>query len=355
MGLVWLDAMTSKQGTLLSVIAKELKSLGHEVLLTCRSYEYTVGSIRRFGFDPVIIGSYGEGGSKEKIFQDIKRMEGLLRLLSTIGETPKVLVAYPNPPAARVAFGLGIKYVALTDSPHAVIPSRLSLPLADVIITPSAVPKSEIEKYIYRGGTKIYQYEGVDEIAWLLRCKPDEKYIRAVLRLKPFNYVVFRPREYLATYYSIKPAVSVTKVIKELSDLGFTVVVLPRYSTDMSLVEELSKQGINVRLIKDMYDGVSLAFYARAVITGGATLAREAALLGTLGVTYFPFSLYVNDYVAEKGFPLYVAKTDDDIVELVVDKGTTHKEGYSVYINKLRSVFEDPLETVLRVIAELLS
>jgi len=355
MGLVWLDAMTSKQGTLLSVIAKELKSLGHEVLLTCRSYEYTAGSIRRFGFDPVIIGSYGEGGSKEKIFQDIKRMEGLLKLLSTMRETPKVLIAYPNPPAARVAFGLGIKYVALTDSPHAVIPSRLSLPLADIIITPSAVPKSEIEKYIYRDGAKIYQYEGVDEIAWLLRCKPNEKYIRSVLRLRPFNYVVFRLREYLATYYSTKSAVSVTKVIKELSDLGLTVVVLPRYSTDMFLVEELSKQGINVRLIKDMYDGVSLAFYARAVITGGATLAREAALLGTLGVTYFPFSLYVNDYVAGKGFPLYVAKTDDDIVELVVDKGTTHKEDYSVYISKLRSVFEDPLKTILRVIAEFIS
>ena len=355
MVLVWLDAMTSKQGTLLSVIARELKSLGYDVLITCRSYEYTVGSIKRFGFDPIVIGTYSEGDSREKVMQDIKRMEGLLNLLTSLKKMPEILVAYPNPPAARVAFGLGIRYIALTDSPHAVIPSRMSLPLADAIITPIAVPRSEIEKYIYRNETSVHQYEGVDELAWILRYKPDRQYITSVLNLKPFNYIVFRPHEYLATYYGINPPISVIKVIKELGELGYTIVLLPRYSTDEFLIKELNNQGVSVRLIKGMYDGVSLVYFARAVITGGATLAREAALLGTLGITYFPFMLYVNDYVASKGFPLYVAKSNSDIIKLVISRGTSYKEDYSVYISRLKSTFEDPVEVILRVITKLIS
>ncbi len=355
MTTIWLDAMTSKQGTLLSIIAKELKLLGYDVLLTCRDYEYTIGSIKRFGFEPMVVGSYGEGGGKEKVMQDIKRMKGLLDLLTSLKVMPNVLVAYPNPPAARVAFGLGIKYVALTDSPHAVIPSRLSLPLADAIISSAAIPRYEIEKYAYRDGSEIYQYEGVDELAWILRSRPDEKYITSVLNLKPFAYVVFRPHEYLATYYSRKPSVNPVKVIKELSSLGYTIVLLPRYSTDRSIVKELIDRGVNVKLIEGMYDGVSLVYFARAVITGGATLAREAALLGTLGITYFPFKLYVNDYVASKGFPLHVARSDDELIKLMTSKGTSYKEDYTEHISKLRTIFEDPLAIILKVVRKIIS
>jgi len=351
---IWLDAMTSKQGTLLSIIAKELKSLGYDVLLTCRDYEYTIGSIKRFGFEPIVIGSYCEGSGKEKVMQDIKRMEGLLDLLTSLKVMPSVLIAYPNPPAARVAYGLGIKYVALTDSPHAVIPSRLSLPLADAIISSVAIPRYEIEKYVYRGGSEIYQYEGVDELAWILRCRPDEKYITSVLNLRPFTYIVFRPHEYLATYYSRKPSVNSIKVIRELSSLGYTIVLLPRYRTDRSMIRELIDSGASVKLIEGMYDGVSLVYFARAVITGGATLAREAALLGTLGITYFPFKLYVNDYVASRGFPLYAVRSDDELIKLVTSKGTSYKEDYTKYISKLRSIFEDPLVVILKVVQRMI-
>ncbi len=347
--------MTPKQGTLLGYIGLELKRVGYEVLLTCREYEYTVGSLKRLGFNPLVIGKYVEGGSKHKVLADIERMKELLDVASEWG--PDVLIAYPNPPAARIAFGLSIKYLALTDSPHSVIPSRLSLPLSDVVIYPSAIPQEEIAKFVTKY-TKLVPYNGVDEIAWIIRSKPSLNYLVRELSLNPCSYVVIRPHEHLATYYrGIKVDVDLIRLIKGINDLGLTAVVLPRYSIHEKLVTELREEGLNVKMIKGGYDGVSLTYYALAVITGGASMAREAAILNTLGITYFPGDLYVNNYLMSKGYPLIKSKTTDEILKHVSNALKSNycirKDVDKVY-ERIRDEFEDPINTVIKELEDLL-
>ncbi len=347
--------MTPKQGTLLGYIGLELRRVGYEVLLTCREYEYTVGSLKRLGFKPLVIGRYVEGDSKHKVLADIKRMKELLDVVSEW--RPDALIAYPNPPAARIAFGLGIRYLALTDSPHSVIPSRLSLPLSDVVIYPSAIPQEEIAKFI-TNYTKLVSYNGVDEVAWIIRSKPNLNYLVKELNLRPCNYVVIRPHEHLATYYrGVKVGVDLMRLIREINDLGLTTVVLPRYSVHEELITKLKEKGLNIKVIKGGYDGVSLTYYALAVITGGASMAREAAILGTLGITYFPKDLHVNNYLIRKGYPLIKSKTTEEILKYVNEalRGNycVNKDVNEVYM-RIRSVFEDPIDVVIKELENLL-
>ena len=277
-------------------------------------------------------------------------MNALLPLVREF--SPDVLIAYPNPPASRVAFGLGIRFIAITDSPHSVIPSRLSLPLADTVIFSSCIPKETIEDYVFRGKTKLVQYNGVDELAWLFRAKPDARYVRTY-GLKEWRYVVVRPHEGLATYYrGLSVNVDLKELITGINNLGYDVVVLPRYSSHIKLAHDLKREGFNVRVIEGMYDGVSLTFYAAAVVTGGSTLAREAALLMTPGITYFPRKLHVNDCVARKGYPLISASSVEDILKVIEhEKPRKGKYVDDVY-RKLRLDFEDPVETLINVLEQ---
>lgn len=319
------------------------------MLLTCRKYEYTVGAVERVGIKPVVIGSYSEGGPYEKVRADIDRMTNLLPVIREF--SPEILIAYPNPPAARLAFGVGIRYIALTDSPHSELPSRLSLPLAHTVIFSSCIPTESIERYVFRGKTKLVQYNGVDELVWLLRARPKLEYVHT-LGLKEWRYVVFRPHESLATYYRGKYVdVDVEELIQKVSEIVDHVIVLPRYRKHFSILNKLTREGISdIKVLRGGYDGVSLTYFARAVITGGSTLAREASLLMTPGITYYPGRIHVNEYVAKKGYPLYMARTTREIIDLITNLENYGRKNYQEILQKLHTDFEDPVRVIINEI-----
>jgi len=346
---VWIDALTSKQATLFGYLARELLGKGFSVVVTCRKYEYTEGALRRLGIDPIVIGDYAEGDAYDKVLSDINRMSSLLDMVKR--EKPNVLIAYPNPSAARVAFGLSIKYVAITDSPHAEIPSRLSLPLADIVIASKCIPQAEIVSYLY-AATKLNQYNGVDEVSWLIRSKPDINYVRAI-GLEEFKYIVLRPHESLATYYRGRDVhIDLEELIKHLSSEGYDIVFLPRYSIHEVLAKKLLREGFRVKVIRGHYDGVSLTYYAFAVISGGASLAREAALLHTTGITYFPGKLYVNECIKRFGYPLYSARNVEEVKNILknIDVSKCRSKSYNNILDELRSRFEDVISLIIKVL-----
>ena len=348
---MWLDALTSKQGTLLGFIARELERAGFSTLVTCREYEYTVGSLKRLGIDPIVVGRYSEGDPYDKVLADAER---ILKLIPIVKEKrPTLLVAYPNPSAARLAYGVGIPYVGITDSPHAEIPSRLSLPLASVILCSKAIDPGDIGRYVFRGNARLVQYEAVDELFWILRSRPNVRYVKS-LGLDPRKYVVLRPHEEKATYYQgLKVGVDVVKLALTLKREGYDVVLLPRYRSHLKLIRELNSLGVRPRIIRGGYDGVSLTYHAAAVITGGASIAREAALLLTPGLTYYPGRLAINEYVRSKGYPLFNITTNDEALEIIDKHAKSLKPPYDDIVGKLTKDFEDPMKTLLQTIMEI--
>lgn len=333
---MWIDVLTSKQGMLLGTLAKDLISWGSEVLVTCREYEYTCRVLDFLGVPYLPIGRYSEGGPHLKVIKDGLRIAALAEVVRKF--SPDYLIAYPNPSAARVAFGVGVRYLAITDSPHSVIPSRLSLSLADIVIFSDCIPTEEILPYISSRFTKILTYHGVDEVGWLKRLEPREGDIRE-LGLSPWEYVVFRPAEELATYYRGLELLPARRVLDVLLKLGYDVVLLPRYSKHKDLARE------GVLIIDKGFSGPSLTYYARLVVTGGASMAREAVLLGTPAITYTPLELYVNSCVENWGFPLKRAWTVQKLEEIAREFVENPPQDRHSYISRCRSL-EDPL-TVL--------
>jgi predicted glycosyltransferase len=344
---VWIDVLTSKQATLFSLLSRELLGRGYEVLVTCRDYEYTVGALRRFGVEPVVIGRYVIGSPYDKVLGDADRMFGLAVHVERF--KPDVLVAYPNPPAARLAFGVGIKYVAITDSPHAQVPSRLSLPLADVVIVSDCIPEEDVRKYMF-GGSRLVRYGGVDEVSWLLRSMPDLSYVEG-LGLEPYKYVVIRPHEHHATYYKgVKLSFDLMKLMYHVLSNDLKIVFLPRYPEHKELINELPQTlKSEVIVVEGSYDGVSLAFYARAVVSGGSTLAREAALLNTVGITYYPGLIHVNECVRARGYPLFKVSTTEEALALISEAGSKGKDVGGV-LGRIKRDFEDLIGVVVKVL-----
>ncbi len=344
---MWIDVLTPKQARLLGSIAQELRDLGYRTIVTARDYDYTVATLRRMGIEFRAIGGYAYG-LKEKLVAEAKRVIELVEAL----EDFDAAIAFPNPVAARIAFGLAKPFIALTDSPHSVAPSRLSLPLAKAVVTSVCIPQYEIRKYIYRDGVIIEQFRGVDEVQWLKDYEPNENEVRD-LGLEPYSYIVVRPPEIRASYYTFEDMrEEIASIVSAAIDMGLKVVYMPRYEKDPILEKFSDRKEVVVPSKGVGVEGPALAYYAVAVVTGGSTLAREAALMGTLGISLFPRQLYVNKCIMDFGFPLKHVKCAEEAVSLIreaVRDPEKHKERARWLLYSL----ETPMSALLRVLHEL--
>lgn len=82
-------------------------------------------------------------------------------------------------------------------------------------------------------------------------------------------------------------------------NLDLDIVAFPRYPEQLDILKKLDVVVPDVSV-----DTLSLLHKARVTMTGGGTMGREAAMLGTPTIYTFPWELAVSKFVSDHGFPL---------------------------------------------------
>jgi predicted glycosyltransferase len=100
-------------------------------------------------------------------------------------------------------------------------------------------------------------------------------------------------------------------------------------------------------ITKGFVDSLNVAAHADLVVNMGGTMAREAALQGTPSIVISTFTRsYVNEYVARKGFPLFIV--DSSKVINCAKKHVGHKWDVKEKLDKL----ENPVNIIAKVVEE---
>ncbi len=350
--VIWLDVLTPKQAMLFGSMALELMENGYSVIITARDYDYTFAVLKNLNIRFIPIGRYADTPI-DKLIEEAKRTIELIEKVKYFD----ILISYPNPVASRISFGLGKPYIAMTDSPHSDAPSRLSLPLAHTVVFSKCIPEESIKPYVIEGKTRLIQYNGVDELQWIKNFVPNENYIKS-LGLEPYSYIVLRPPEIKASYYRDKDIINIFEsILKRILEMNITIVYLPRYRDD-AIVGKYShfrsfivpKQDVGIF-------GPNLLYFAIATISGGGTMPREAALLGTLGISLFPKDLYVDICIRNEGLPhkrYSIFKYSDIIdrilseIRYIIKDPEKFKSIAKYVVNKM----EKPSQTILKLLKE---
>ncbi len=347
---IWLDALTSKQALIMHHLEKEFLKRNHEVVITCRNYDYLVSLLRLKGSSPLIFGRYGET-LEDKIRAGLEREMFFVNIWEKEGK-PHLHISLTSPEAVRVAFRLKIPIIVLSDSPHSIYVNKLTMPLADLIIIPKCTPK---EAYSYATNPeKIVQFDGLFEVMWIKSSHLSPTNLKA-LNIKPYEYIVIRPEEKKASYYFAKyeKPTRVDTLIKEVLDnTNVKIVAFPRYPDQRKFLASFPSERV---IIPDTaVDSLPLLKYAIAVITGGETMATEAALLGTPAISFFPRRLHVMDYLIEKGFPFFHITDMKHLADLVLKIIDAPFKYHMDVEAKLRSL-EDPTTIITRSAEELVT
>ncbi|MEM3566648.1 MAG: DUF354 domain-containing protein [Candidatus Bathyarchaeia archaeon] len=323
---VWYDACTGKHVRYGVAIARRLREMGHEVILTTRKHPDTVPLAKLLNENFIVVGKYDPKSLLSRLKESARRQ---LLFCKIFGENaPDVALSHGSVDQIRVAFGLKIPTITTLDTPYADAVHRLTLPLADYIVVSKAIPEETLQKYNVKG--KIIHFDGVDEVAWIKGFKPLVKY--------DFEnpLIVVREVEERAVY--VKGKISFVNLAKKLTRLG-NVVFLPRY-------RRRAIKGLIVP--KGFVDSASLVAQADLFVGAGGTITREAALQGTPAIVVNMFKeQYVNDYLAGKGFPIFRTKLSSAY--------TLAREvlGSKRDVNDLLVKLENPVDVIGNIVGKL--
>jgi len=305
-------------------LAKHLRKLNHEVILTTREHPDTLALAKALGEAPIVVGKYNPSSLYTRLEESANRVLQFSAMFRDC--LPDVAVSSPSVELCRVAFGLGVPTVLTADTPHATAVNKLTIPLASTLVVSEAIPRSFFKKY---GAQRIVQFRGVDEVGWI-RDAPSEK----PSFKKPL--IVVRQMETKASY-TVGKADLTTKLARRLASLG-TVVFLPRY-------EKAGIEGLTV--MKDFVDSASLTAQADLVVSAGGTISREAALQGVPSIVVSEIGrTYVNRYLLKKGFPLFL---------VAASKAFSYAEKYlgkRFDVKAKLAELENPVELLCKIIEE---
>jgi predicted glycosyltransferase len=281
---IWYDACTGKHIRYGAAIGQRLRKAGHHFIFTTREHPDTLPLAEKLGEKPILIGKYSPSTLFSRLEESANRVIQFSKLFKD--NPPEVAIAHQSVELCRTAFGLGIPIILTADTPHATAVNRLTIPFADTVVVSESLPKQFVKDYC---GRHLVTFKGVDEVAWIKDFKPQK-----IAGLKK-PLIVLRQIENKASYAQDKEYSGET-LAQKLTTLG-----------NVHLIQRYNNTGKTFGCKDVFVDSASLVANADLVVSYGGTISRESALLGIPSIAISEMAkTYVNQYLVDEGFPLFI-------------------------------------------------
>ncbi|MDG6914198.1 MAG: DUF354 domain-containing protein [Nitrososphaerota archaeon] len=292
---VWFDVLTPKQVLFFGPVVNELRTRGAEVIVTSRNYREVAPLADRARLELTFVGERGHRGREEQLLAATRRQEEMIPLVKRFG--PQVAISTASAVCARVAYGLGIRHLAVNDSPHSEVAGRLSLPLSHHLMCPWVIPYRAWAHFGVRKD-QVTTYRALDPAAWLKR-PPIPGPVPQLDSSK--DTITVRVQESDAPYLAGADLGWSDRVLASLVE-GYphaNIVALCRY--DYQVEEVKGKFGSKVIVPEEVVGGHDLLAATDLFIGMGGTMNAEAALMGVPTISAFQGPLYTDRYLAKVG------------------------------------------------------
>jgi len=242
----------------------EMEKRGHEFLITARRKESAFELLNYYGFDFIDLG-INKKGLFNKAIGLLSNDQKLLKISRKF--KPDVLTGIGSPYIAQVSKLLGLKSVLFTDTEHASLINKLSVPYSTYVLTPSCFLKDFGEKHI--------RYNGYHELAYLHPkwFKEEKEFLKELDIKKNEKYFILRSVSWQASHdvgYKGITKGDMEKIIDLLKDHG-----------RVFLSSEYQKNAFEEYTIKAHPAKIhTLMAHSSLYFGEGATMASESAILG---------------------------------------------------------------------------
>jgi len=266
----------------------------HQILCTSRNYREVNQLSKILKMKLIFVGKHGGSQKVHKLHASINRISHLTKIIKKF--SPDVTISFCSPEASRIAYGLDVKHIAFSDSPHAKAVMQLSLPFVQKLLTPWVIPKNEFIKFGI-SAKNIIQYKAID--ASVIVKQNSLKKTKQSLKKTKKKTILIRVEEEQAAYSSrnkVSTSAIIKAIVKEFENER--VIILGRY---LSQIKSLNQTfGKKAKVLKKVVDGKSLLQKTDVFVGSGGTMTAEAALLGVPTISYNAVPNFIEDYLVRE-------------------------------------------------------
>lgn len=308
---IWLDLANSPQVLFFRPIIKELELCGHKLEITTRDYAQTVRLADQLRLRHQEIGRHGGKSFSGLAMQILWRS----KLLLNWAKSRKFDLAvshnsYSQVVAARL---LGMPVITLMDYDHQPL-NHLCFRLANLVIVPEPFPAEMIHKC--GASNKFVKYAGIKEQLYLSDFIPDIHYREREGLPSDCSLVVIRPPAPWTAYHRFENGLFDKLLSFLASDNDRYLLFLPRLASQADGLRAIP----NIHVASKVFDGPNLLYNADLVISGGGTMNRESAVLGTPTYTVFKGKLgAVDSYLIKQGRMIQISDLQD-LITIRIEK-----------------------------------
>jgi uncharacterized protein len=278
---IWVDMTSAPHPLVLRPLTAGLEAAGHEVLITARDFGQTQGVLERLGIDYESIGRHGGASAAGKAAALGRRSAELRRWARPRGLD--LGLAHGSVDLAIVCAGLRIPSVQMQDYEFAGLQRQISFRLARRVLAPEAIPANRLRR-TGAPARKLFRYPGLKEDYYLSDFQPDPAVLDQLGIDRRRVLAIVRPPDETAEYRARNPLYE--GVLDRLQHEPATItVVFPRSDEQRRALR--GRVGPSFLVPERVVDTQSLIAYADLVVSGGGTMIREAAALGTPAYTIF--------------------------------------------------------------------
>jgi predicted glycosyltransferase len=223
---------------------------------------------------------------------------------------------------------MGIRSVLMLDYEYT--ESRIFNRFASCLLIPEYIPD---ERLLSAGFNlkKIIRYKGFKEELYLSSFIPDPLFREKINVPDSSILIVFRPPGMTSNYHDNRSEQLLISALKYFSSFNNTLcLIINRGDTEKKYILSKIRPKHNIRFQQKAVDGLQLLYTADIAVSGGGTMNRESALLGTRTYSIFTGRRpYLDEYLQHLG-KLNFIESDRDIEKIAVKKHLNkEKLGYN--------------------------
>jgi len=271
--IIWIDIKNSHEPLFFKSIISKLGD--YDFIFTARDYIEVTELLKKYDYDFVTVGKHHGKNLALKLY-------GLcMRELGLFFHTRKfdVALSHGSAHSVHVAALKRKKSIHIFDNDLPMLSNRLSLPFLDYLLIPDCIDAEKFKRFSKK--VKIFKFDGFKEDIYIADHEPDPSFLNDI---PVKSFIAVRPEALKAEYVPKHAKTIIPDIFEGLSKLGVDIIYLPRYVED----REWANSYKNVFIPPQPLNGLDVCYYAQAVLTGSGTFAREAAIMGTPAVSFFP-------------------------------------------------------------------
>lgn len=319
--MIWFDLDNSPHVLLFRPIFKELNRRNIDYFITARDFAQTKGLLDFYNLEYTLIGVHAGKSKIKKLLNLLVRAWKLKNYVK--GKNVSLAISHGSRTQLLASKYLRIKSLLMFDYEYT--ESKIFNLLSTYMLAPKFIPDERllIAKFNIN---KLIRYNGFKEELYISEFKPELNF-RNRLNISNRSYlVVLRPPSMIGNYHDSRSESLLISTVNYLLNIKEVIIIIVnRTKTEKEYLEKHIKFNNNIRLLEKSVDGLQLLYAADCTISGGGTMNRESALLGTKTYSIFTGKKpYLDEYLQSLGRLKFIQNKND--IKKIEIKKTQRKE-----------------------------